>query len=47
MKGEVKSMLNNELKFTTFCRQIASLSALPTNITASGTETVQQTIRNQ
>lgn len=40
-------MSNNDLKFTTFCRQIASLSSLPTNITASGTETVQQTIRNQ
>ena len=37
----------NELKFTNFCRQIASLPSLPTNITASGTETVQQTIRNQ
>lgn len=39
--------MSNELKFTTFCRQIASLPSLPTNITASGTETVQQTIRNQ
>lgn len=37
----------NNLKFTSFCRQIASLDALPTNITASGTETVQQTTRNQ
>ncbi len=37
----------NELKFTSFCRQIASLGALPTNITANGTETIQQTARNQ
>ena len=37
----------NELKFTNFCRQIANLSTFPTNITASGTETVQQTVRNQ